>query len=89
MTLRRTRINDGEKEIDPKMEELKRQLNTEDGGKILFQKLDKVCQKVYFYKWDENYLTKFQHQDYSLPSPFGRLPHLKKPILAPVSAAII
>ena len=50
MTLRRTRIKDGEKEIDPKMEELKRQLNTEDGGKILFQKLDKVCQKVYFYK---------------------------------------
>ena len=32
MTLRRTRIKDGEKEIDPKMEELKRQLNTEDGG---------------------------------------------------------
>ena len=25
-------IKDGEKEIDPKMEELKRQLNTEDGG---------------------------------------------------------
>jgi hypothetical protein len=33
MTLRRTRIKEGEKEIDPKMEELKRQLNTEDGGK--------------------------------------------------------
>lgn len=32
MTLRRTRYKDGEKEIDPKMEELKRQLNTEDGG---------------------------------------------------------
>jgi talin len=30
MTLRR-RYKDGEKEIDPKMEELKRQLNTEDG----------------------------------------------------------
>lgn len=33
MTLRKTRYKDGEKEIDPKMEELKRQLNTEDGGK--------------------------------------------------------
>ena len=32
MTLRRNRVKDGEKEIDPKMEELKRQLNTEDGG---------------------------------------------------------
>jgi len=32
MTLRRTKIKDGEKEIDPKMETLKRQLNTEDGG---------------------------------------------------------
>ncbi len=33
MTLRK-RYRDGEKEIDPKMEELKRQLNTEDGGKL-------------------------------------------------------
>lgn len=32
MTLRKTRYKEGEKEIDPKMEELKRQLNTEDGG---------------------------------------------------------
>jgi len=31
MTLRRAKIKDGEKEIDPKMETLKRQLNTEDG----------------------------------------------------------
>jgi hypothetical protein len=37
MTLRRTRIKDGEKEIDPKMEELKRQLNTEDGGNGLLK----------------------------------------------------
>ncbi len=36
MTLRRNR-KDGEKEIDPKMEELKRQLNTEDGGTIIIQ----------------------------------------------------
>ena len=36
MTLRRNR-KDGEKEIDPKMEELKRQLNTEDGGNIIIQ----------------------------------------------------
>lgn len=35
MTLRRTKIKEGEKEIDPKMENLKRQLNTEDGGKRL------------------------------------------------------
>lgn len=33
MTLRKTKYKEGEKEIDPKMEELKRQLNTEDGGK--------------------------------------------------------
>lgn len=32
MTLRK-KYKEGEKEIDPKMEELKRQLNTEDGGK--------------------------------------------------------
>lgn len=31
MTLKRAKIRDGEKEIDPKMEELKKQLNTEDG----------------------------------------------------------
>lgn len=31
MTLRKTKLLEGEKEIDPKMEELKRQLNTEDG----------------------------------------------------------
>lgn len=31
MTLRKTKYRAGEKEIDPKMEELKRQLNTEDG----------------------------------------------------------
>jgi talin len=31
MTLKRAKIREGEKEIDPKMEELKRQLNTEDG----------------------------------------------------------
>lgn len=31
MTLRKTRYREGEKEIDPKMEELKRKLNTEDG----------------------------------------------------------
>lgn len=34
MTLRRTKIREGEKEIDPKMEELKRILNTEDGGEV-------------------------------------------------------
>ena len=33
MTLRKTKYKEGEKEIDPKMEELKRKLNTEDGGK--------------------------------------------------------
>ena len=32
MTLRKPKYKEGEKEIDPKMEELKRQLNTEDGG---------------------------------------------------------
>ncbi len=31
MTLRRAKVREGDKEIDPKMEELKRQLNTEDG----------------------------------------------------------
>lgn len=35
MTLRRTKLKEGEKEIDPKMENLKRQLNTEDGGKFI------------------------------------------------------
>ena len=34
MTLRKTKYKEGEKEIDPKMEELKRQLNTEDGGEL-------------------------------------------------------
>ena len=33
MTLKKKKIVEGEKEIDPKMEELKRQLCTEDGGK--------------------------------------------------------
>ena len=33
MTLKRAKIRDGEKEIDPKMEELKKHLHTEDGGK--------------------------------------------------------
>ena len=32
MTRRKPKYKEGEKEIDPKMEELKRQLNTEDGG---------------------------------------------------------
>ena len=36
MTLRKTKYREGEKEIDPKMEELKKQLNTEDGGKNYF-----------------------------------------------------
>lgn len=35
MTLRRTKLREGEKGIDPKMEELKKQLNTEDGGKMV------------------------------------------------------
>lgn len=34
MTLRKAKYREGEKEIDPKMEELKRQLNTEDGGEF-------------------------------------------------------
>ena len=32
MTLRKPKYKEGEKEIDPRMEEMKRQLNTEDGG---------------------------------------------------------
>lgn len=36
MTLKRAKIKEGEKEIDPKMEELKKQLRTEDGG-IIFE----------------------------------------------------
>ena len=39
MTIRSKKFKEGEKEIDPKMVELKKQLNTEDGGKhnlILF-----------------------------------------------------
>ncbi len=32
MTLRSKKYKEGEKEFDPKMEELKKQLNTEDGG---------------------------------------------------------
>ena len=32
MTLKRKKVTEGEKEIDPKLEELKRQLHTEDGG---------------------------------------------------------
>ena len=34
LTLKRVRMRDGDKEIDPKMEELKRNLHTEDGGKL-------------------------------------------------------
>ena len=41
MTLRKTKYREGEKEIDPKMEELKRQLNTEDGGNALRRFLGK------------------------------------------------
>ena len=33
MTIRSKKFKEGEKEIDPKMVELKKQLNTEDGGK--------------------------------------------------------
>ena len=32
MTLRKPKYKEGEKEIDPRMEEMKRQLNAEDGG---------------------------------------------------------
>ena len=39
MTLKKKKIVEGEKEIDPKMEELKRQLCTEDGGKDLHNEL--------------------------------------------------
>ena len=35
LTLKRMRMRDGEKEIDPKMEELKRTLHTEDGGRLI------------------------------------------------------
>ena len=34
MTIRSKKFKEGEKEIDPKMVELKKQLNTEDGGRI-------------------------------------------------------
>ena len=36
MTIRSKKFKEGEKEIDPKMVELKKQLNTEDGGKHSF-----------------------------------------------------
>ena len=36
MTIRSKKFKEGEKEIDPKMVELKKQLNTEDGGKHNF-----------------------------------------------------
>ena len=36
LTLKRVRMRDGDKEIDPKMEELKRNLHTEDGGKLTY-----------------------------------------------------
>ena len=40
MTLRKPKYKEGEKEIDPKMEEMKRQLNTEDGGEDILSNVD-------------------------------------------------
>ena len=42
MTLRKPKYKEGEKEIDPKMEELKRQLNTEDGGEKAYVETSNV-----------------------------------------------
>ena len=36
MTIRSKKFKEGEKEIDPKMIELKKQLNTEDGGMYIY-----------------------------------------------------
>ena len=46
MTIRSKKFKEGEKEIDPKMVELKKQLNTEDGGKYL---LLYVCITHFFF----------------------------------------